>query len=503
MTASSTGTATNFEDLFTQIVNFLTTDADLVAASQQWTALYTHRDNLAGLLTNLTERTPVQDRKVIHGCRWEPRSINIDATNSDENHVRVSGATAGTSFIRYELRTATEIAEVAVRASRSNVSLFRNFTLEYSDDDSSWTTALTVSSNPSYSVDETKTFAVGGSPGAHIYWRITFDTVDSSTIYWRSLLLLDGSGDIANHFGSEVIFRAPGNSGTDEIYTGIRSEYDSAQGWYNLFLNGYTGYTSDNDFFEQPGGLYGFDQEASASNMCCVPMVPCWDSAMDYWFAASGRSFRFGVKVSTSFEGGYLGFAVPYATPNQYPYPLVVGGSMVPNEAARGVEWRYSYNNYFHSVFPIPCKTFENSLRDEATLYYRTPDGEWRSCGNRTTSTNPDAIARFTRTAAIPHQVSGGPAAGMLPAGNFLVSAGSPNGLPYRELLNGGYVIRPLIILQRLPSNRVIGELEGCYDISGFDNASENTTVYNGITHVIFQNAARTETQEYWALALP
>jgi len=503
MTASATGTATDFEDLFTEIVDFLTTDTDLVAANQEWTALYVHRDNLAGYTTNMTEPTSVQDRKISHGCRWEPRSLNIDTTSGDEGHVRVAGVSAGTSFIRYELRTAAEIAEIKVRASRANLTMFHNFTLEYSDDDSSWTTAHTETSNPTYTLNETKTFSVSGSPGSHIYWRITFDTVASTTIYWRSLLLIDGSGDIANHYGSEAIFEAPGNSGTDSIFTGIRSEYDAAQGWYNLFLNGYTGYEGDNDWMEQPGCLDGTGQEVTAANQCCIPMVPCWDSAMPYWFAASGRSFRFGVKVSTSFEGGYLGFALPYATPTQYPYPMIVAGSMVPVETTRGPEWRYSYNNYVHSVFPHPCKTSTNAFKDEAGLYYRSPEGGWRSCGQRLTSSNPDTITSMTVNITQPYGLTGSGAAVVWPGCIFNAATSAPNGLPLRELLGGGYVTRPLIVIQRLPTPAIIGELEGCFDISGFDNSAENTFTLDGTDYVVFQNASRSEAQEYWALALP
>lgn len=502
MTASSTGTATDLEDLVSNIITFLTTDTDLVSASEEWTVMHQERDNLAGISHNLTERTGASERKIIHSCRYDPRSINEDRNDTRAGYVDCSGYSAGVSFIRFQLKVATEIDKVVIGAplAGSNVlnGIPRDFTLEYSDDDSAWTTALTVSSGAAYTYGEYREHTVGGSPGAHIYWRITIDSITSgTTLYWRSMLLLDASGDVANHFGSEVIFQAPGTSGTDEIYTGIRSEYDDAQGWYNLFLNGYTGYDSNEpSWFEQPGALPGSGSPNIAEN----PMVPCWDTNMDYWFAASGRSFRFGVKVSTTFEGGYLGFILPYATPSQYPYPLAVGGSLIPT-GSRGPEWRYSYNSYVHSVFTTPAGEGSTSELDAATLYIRAPEGEWRSVAQRVTGSNPDTITNMQVGDVYPFSFSG-PASIVYPTGVHSTST-TDNSLPYRELLNGGYVLQPTIIITRLPSLFVFGELEGVFIISGFNNAAENTTVFDSVNYIIFQNAARTEVQEFWSLALP
>ncbi|MCL7798552.1 hypothetical protein M8942_10720, partial [Pasteurella multocida] len=59
--------------------------------------------------------------------------------------------------------------------------------------------------------------------------------------------------------------------------------------------------------------------------------------------------------------------------------------------------------------------------------------------------------------------------------------------LPYRDCLGGGYVLQPCVLRQRAPFAQVFGELEGTFSISGYQNAAENTTTYNGKTHVVFQ----------------
>ena len=54
--ANEVGTASILEDLFGKIVSFLTTDAALVAASQQWQVLRQWRDNVVGIsVTSLVE----------------------------------------------------------------------------------------------------------------------------------------------------------------------------------------------------------------------------------------------------------------------------------------------------------------------------------------------------------------------------------------------------------------------------------------------------------------
>lgn len=502
--AYEVGTASNLEDLFGKIVSFLTTNPALVAANQEWEVLRQWRDNVVGIsVTSLVESATYRQRRILHSFRYDPRSLGTNSQTGSTGHVDCSSYVAGTSQFTMQLRTAKAVASVRISAPLdSNTSgVLQNFRLQYSDDNSTWTTALTVDSSPVYLVGETKTFAVPGTPGAHAYWRIIIDRKQSGSttgsVYWRSLLLLDSGGDIVNHFGSEAILKATGTSGTDAIYTGIRSEYDASNGWYNLFLNGYTGYDpNETSFFNQPGAINNWFSTTPLD----VPMVPCWNAAMPYWFRANGRSFSFGVKVSTSFEGGYMGFILPYATPSQYPYPLAVGGSLVPQDSDRSSTWRYSYNDQRHSVFPIPGSSTTNpttATPNSNTLYLRTPDGLWQSFAQRTGVTT---ITEMTQSLSSPFARSG-IRAGVWPTSVRNVGAPAPR-RDYREVLGGGYLLQPLILHQRLPTGAVWGELEGCMAISGFGNAAENTTSFAGKNYIIFQNVARTEAHEYWAMAL-
>lgn len=477
--AHEIGTASDLEDLFSKIVGFVTTNGQLVAANQQWEVLRMRRDNLVACTTDLPQPTNAAHCNVLHTCRYDPRSRNVDSESATQNACfYASGFQAGTSHAAWQLRTAREVRTVRLRAPMDTrlSNMLRNFRLQYSDDGNTWTTALTVTSNPIYTTGEVKDFAVPAS-GNHVYWRLIIDSSSHSwSVAWAYLLLLEADGTVANHFGSEVIFKSRNLSGTGAIYTGLRSEYDTTNDWFNVFVNGYTGFNvHEQSWFKQPGALTH-----------AVPMVPCWNSVMSYWLVANGRSLRFVVKVSTNYEGGYLGFFLPYATPNQYPYPLAVGGSLAA-DGTRGSSWRYSHATHRHSVYGAPSDT----------LFIRDLNGSWLNYDNRTGSSG--AIEGVNFHPHHPYPPAGAARCVYPHCMNDQWSAGK---LPYRECLGGGYILQPCVLVQNQPTVAVLGELEGTYAISGYNNAAENTTVFNGKTHVVFQNAHRSDVYEYWALAL-
>lgn len=503
--AHQIGTASNLEDLFGKILTFLTTNATLVGAGQAWQALRVRRDNLQALTTNLVEPSTASYRKSITTCRYDARSLNTNSPgNTRQSYFYANNHTNGTSYVQMQLRQARAVATVRLRAPTlaSEVSsMIRNFRLQYSDDGSSWTTALTVGAANVFSPGEWRDYAVPGTPGTHVYWRIIIDTVQNTSGWagWSSMLLLEADGTVANHFGSEVILKGPGMGGTDEIFVGIRSEYDTAAGWFNLFLNGYSGYDlNENSWLDQPGALPGY----SAGQPLAVPMVPCWDTTMPFWFVASGRSFRFAVKVSTSFEGGYLGFMLPYATPAQYPYPLLVGGSLVPQDNVRSAEWRYSYANWRHGVFPGPgADSFPGAEGRWATLYLRSPSGEWLYFANRPNNgtPTPEGLHGPSISGSAPYTASSGWRSVWPHCMNDQWTSGKR---PYRDCLGGGYILQRCVLLQRAPTPMLFGEFEGVFNISGYQNAPENTTTIGGKDYVVFQNAYRNTVHEFWALSL-
>jgi len=70
------------------------------------------------------------------------------------------------------------------------------WTLDWSDDGSTWTTADTQTGQINWYNLEERTFTVGGTPGNHLYWRIKTTAVNIGTSCWMGqirLVLSDGS----------------------------------------------------------------------------------------------------------------------------------------------------------------------------------------------------------------------------------------------------------------------------------------------------------------------
>jgi len=502
--ANLVGTANNFYDLFDKIVEFLTTDSTLVADGQAWQTLRLHKDNLASYTTDFNERYDGNYRFLAETFQYDPRCHNRQAENNQQA-VFYDSSSSANRHVTMELRTAKIVDRFRLIASENSTYagyMPKDFRVEFSDDGVTWTEALQKTGETSWATAEERTFTLTNPPAtAKKFWRILIDATNyrssSARASWKSMLLLEPDDTIANQFGSEVIFKATGNGGSDEIFTGIKATYNPVIGWYNLIMNGYSGFDpNQRSFFKHPGALnstYNGDPYD-----CYCPMVPCWNSSIPFWFVASGRSFRFGVKIGTNFEGGYLGFLLPYSTPGQYPYPLAVGGSLTAYTTANNT-WVYDYVHQYHSVYPHPGGSGSTSTMTGdypyATLFIRDPEGAWRWIINMYQSdtvsgqdTNFDGSSfNGSSRACWPH------------IRNDDWASGSR---PFKQCVGGGYMTIPVLVSQFHPTKRIYGELEGTYDVSGFGASAEDTISVGGKTFVMFQNCHRNTPHEHWALSL-
>jgi len=500
MASSTSATATGAEDLLSRIITFLTTDAQLVTDSQQWIVLRSHRDNILSASSSFAEQLGAQDMHLIESFRHDGRLLNTTSTGGAGAYIHAGVFTAGVSNITMQLKTTRDVVAVTLRAASNTGSQYTptGFTLQHSDDGTTWTTATTVTGEPAWAQGERRTFSFT-SAGAHIHWRFVVDTTAASSIVaWAEMLLEESDGTIANHFGSDVIFKAPGNSATDQIYTGIRTHSRTSAGWYDFLMGGFTGYdAAEKSVFLQPGALPAY----GTTNPLSWPVVPLWDNSTPFWVAADGRSMRFSAKVSTSYEGGYLGFILPYATPSQYPYPLAVGGSLAVSDTSnRDTDFHYSFVSSKHGVFIGPGVEIRPGAEFyDAALYLRQSNGFWGYHGNRGTG---------SETVSGPSQNLNPPYAPITFDGyrfvwpHCMAGQTTTSRLPYQEAIGGGYILQPCILGQSQPSVEIFGELDGCFSVSGFNNAPENTMTVAAVNYTIFQNSYRTTSHEFWALRM-
>lgn len=242
----------------------------------------------------------------------------------------------------------------------------------------------------------------------------------------------------------ELLLKAPGLSGTEEVFVGMRTYQDASADYYNLTAAGFTGYVPGNAFAAQPGAL--------------LRGVPAHNNRIDYWLTLNGQRLVLAMKVGTPvYESLYLGKILPYARPSQYPYPLFVGGMLTGETTTRfsetthtcwvkGAVGRMGGGNY-----------------DSGRLRFN--DGSWRS------------VEAY-------------------PWNNNQLGASSYNA---RDT-DGIYPLIPVVLNDN--SAGLYGELEGVFHISGFNNAVENTVELNGVSYVVMQDVWRTGHTDYYAIRM-
>lgn len=267
--------------------------------------------------------------------------------------------------------------------------------------------------------------------------------------------------DAAN---KELILQAPGLAGTEQIFCGVRTYENPTAGYYMWDLNGYIGFDAANPFYAQPGTLAGW-----------LPMMSLWNGAIPYWFVANGRRCVVVAKISTVYQAMYLGLMLPYATPGQYPYPLLIGGAMT---GQRG--HNYSVTGANHRHFTDPGEDAQNNPNTACML--RGPSGAWLPSQNVYYG-NPE------------YRYDG-------PRPMWPMNYGALGNL--REAPDGSYVLMPIVLTQYNAGtdHDLFGELDGCYWVSGFNNAAENLINVAGVDHLVVQNVYRTTVRDYWALRL-
>jgi len=282
----------------------------------------------------------------------------------------------------------------------------------------------------------------------------------------------DGSG------GYELILMGPGTAGTDEIYTAIQTVEDGANDWYNWRIAGMTSYTAtDLEFI--PGLTQGR-----------MARLLLWQNKIQYWCVANGRRFIVVAKVSSVYEASYLGFALPYGLPTQFPYPLIVGGAASPTTTAS--HNRYSSLETSHRGFASPyanaagiCTNLTFDPADDYSTLKILQGTSWIKIRNHYTT------GIYTTNVVWPYSSA---------------SYGSTPGrfsFKFRENIDGSYPIFPTVVMISNPSKHIVGEMQGVFAINGFGGiAAEDTFTIGAGTYVAFPILPNADANDFWALKL-
>lgn len=178
--------------------------------------------------------------------------------------------------------------------------------------------------------------------------------------------------------------------------------------------------------------------------------VPAHNNRIDYWLTLNPQRIALAMKVGTPvYESCYVGKCLPYGRPGTYPMPLVVGGMLDGVPATR-------FSDTTHSVW---VKGGRPNMR------LRFNDGAWRQ---------PSAY----------------------PWNNTYLAGATTQ---VRDT-GGEYPLERIVLSDSISG--IFGELDGVFQISGFNNATENTLTIAGDDYVVFQDTWRTGFIDYYAMRM-
>jgi hypothetical protein len=216
-----------------------------------------------------------------------------------------------------------------------------------------------------------QTFTIASPVSATRYrWHIT--GLRYSQCHMGTLRMFRQSDGVDACF-HEYAWQAPGNDGDSEIYTGIHGFERQDADYYDWEIAGMDGWLSGSRFYEQAGfqgNLY----------------LPLWNAPIPYWFVCDGRRAIVIAKVSTQYEIAVFGLLDPYYSPGQWPYPLVLGGSMSHGEFSywHDTDYRWSVTDNRHRILThadtgnAPVGSGERDPWD-TQLRVRNLDGSWKA----------------------------------------------------------------------------------------------------------------------------
>lgn len=296
-----------------------------------------------------------------------------------------------------------------------------------------------------------------GSEGiAHWQMLLTIKTLAEAN-GWTTLRYLNPTPYTDKLVIRELILQGVGLSGTEEIFIGFRAYQDQTSDYYNLTVAAFTGYIAANPFTSQPGY---FERGVCAHNQ-----------RIDYWLLVNAQRIAFALKVGSPavYEIAYVGKYYPYATPQQYPYPMALFGTLPTAMPTT----RYSDTSASHGTGARGSR-----IRDSDGYLLVSGNGYLR-----------DLLGNWVQFGCLPW------------------TADSNNSPSIRRDTGGYYQALKAVVYTGVANNpgttgNVWGELDGIRYIPGFNNVSENTATIDGNTNVMFGDVFRTGLGDYFLLEM-
>lgn len=349
------------------------------------------------------------------------------------------------------------------------------FSLQWSDDGTSWTTAQSWSGETWASAYQRKDYVTTSSAGSHLYWRVNITAGGASLRLCELRLFADTAlkWDVSSRF--EYAWKAPGVDGTQEIFVGGYSRTDNGADSYNLGFRGFR---------------YWLDLASSVRdvpNSSGDKFILLSKTPTAYWIVANGGRFVLVTRTSSVYEFAYCGFGLPYETPSNHPYPMLVGAPSTDGTQRWDVSTGSAGGFYRNPSDPGAVSSADTT---DGGLAAVMPDGSWMQVCNRSSGTGSEgnalpAAERRGRTWPYAVQDSGGVQVDHL-----------------RDCVDGTKPMLPIVVFRYYLSPHPWGELDGVYWTTGFNNSAEALIREGAIDHLSVPNTFRSSIQSFAAIAL-
>lgn len=320
------------------------------------------------------------------------------------------------------------------------------------------------------------TFAQGDMAAASIEW-----TIDRYTDKYAS--------------GAEAILHGDG-SGSDEIYVGYKAAARSVDDAYGIVLQGFTGYQAAELWAEQPGAIPMYPYNGITRTDAWPPSIAFAKEPVEGRLYLSANSRR--LCGCVFFEGYsapfYTGFILPYFTPGQWPYPLMIGGSIAGGNAGSHPR-RYSDTSVNNSSWFYPLISDNQEIyqpNEQSSLRILAPDLNWYGGKNYHSTSFQDETYINN--------------AGYIPISTWPYGARCFEHVKVN--IDGSYPLFPIIlfaqttyVIDSFPGT-IHGVPDGCFAITGDNNNQENTFTIGSDVYVVCRNSAYASVWDYMAMRL-
>lgn len=390
-----------------------------------------------------------------------------------DNNLAFGGVSATTlpQSVTVQMGVATPVRSFAMWNGETAAQSPNTFSLQWSDDGSTWTTAQTWTGITWATIRMRKDFVLSADPGAHLYWRINVTSSNSgtTTALTEVRLFLDAAGSVDVSSRMQFAYTAPGVDGVQEIFYLGQTYADNGLDAYNVGLRGVEfWHDRTKDVVDIPG--------TSGNKWWYLAKVP-----IAYWIVVNGGRLIVVTRISSVYQFIYNGFGLPYETPDNHQHPLIVGG------VGTTASWRYDATG--NNMLRNPCDP-TNQSGTVCTMAAILPGGLWGEFGNRMpSSSTADGYGAGQTTGKVwPWSQN---------------EAGTTMTEWIRANVDGSAPILPAVLQWPVDATRhTWGEFDGVYWTSGFNNSAEALLRDGPIDLLVVPNVYRTGVNHFAAIAL-